>query len=71
MSREGVMLAARDRARRLQASLGDGATSALMGCTLIVLLDAPRTTLSQAPATAANAPLAAPVTANAAAERTR
>jgi hypothetical protein len=71
MSREGAMLAARDRARRLQASLGDGATPVLMGCTLVVLLEAPRATLAPAPAAAANAPLAATVTAKAAADRTR
>lgn len=69
MSREGVMLAARDRARRLQATLGEGAAPALMGCTLVVLLETPRATVSVAPATAANAPLAAGVAAGAAADR--
>jgi hypothetical protein len=41
VSREGVMIAARDRARRLQAALGEGA-AALMGCTLVVLEQPPR-----------------------------
>lgn len=59
MSREGVSIAARDRARRLQAALGEGAT-VLMGCTLIVLHEAPRRTVASAPtasgAAAANDP---------------
>ena len=41
MSREGVSIAARDRARRLQAALGEGAM-VLMGCTRVVLHEAPR-----------------------------
>jgi len=41
MSREGAMIAARDRARRLNAALGQGAT-VLMGCALVVLDDPPR-----------------------------
>jgi hypothetical protein len=65
------MLAARDRARRLQAALGEGAAPALMGCTLVVLLEAPRVTLAAAAAPAANAPLAAPVAAGATQDRAR
>lgn len=49
MSREGVSIAARDRARRLQAALGDGAT-VLMGCTLIVLHQPPRRAAASVPA---------------------
>jgi len=54
MSREGVSIAARDRARRLQAALGDGAT-VLMGCTLVVLHEAPRRAVVSGPAAAASA----------------
>ena len=52
MSREGVSIAARDRARRLQALLGEGAT-VLMGCTLVVLHEAPRRTIASGPTGAA------------------
>jgi hypothetical protein len=48
MSREGVAIAARDRARRLQAALGEGAT-VLLGCTLVVLQEPPRQALAAAP----------------------
>jgi hypothetical protein len=54
MSREGVTIAARDRARRLRAALGEGAT-VLMGCTLVVLNEAPRRTVASAPAAPAGA----------------
>ena len=54
MSREGVSIAARDRARRLQAALGEGAT-VLMGCTLVVLHEAPRRPPATGPASTANA----------------
>ncbi len=54
MSREGVSIAARDRARRLQAALGDGAT-VLMGCTLVVLHEPPRRAAASVPATSAEA----------------
>jgi len=53
MSREGVMIAARDRARRLQEALGGGAT-VLLGCSLVVLHEAPRRTVSATAAAAAN-----------------
>lgn len=57
MSREGARIAALDRARRLQAALGADAP-VLMGCTLIVLHDAPRRAVT-AVAPAANEPQAA------------
>jgi hypothetical protein len=74
MSREGVSIAARDRARRLQAALGEGAT-VLLGCTLVVLQEPARRAVVEAPrlARAANDAVAAvdrPVVA-AAAERAR
>jgi hypothetical protein len=53
MSREGVMIAARDRARRLQAALGEG-TTVLMGCPLVVLHDPPRRAMASGPAPAVN-----------------
>lgn len=58
MSREGLRIAARDRARRLEAALGPGVT-VLMGCPLVVLGGAPPTMVDAAPAPAANASLAA------------
>ncbi len=48
MSREGVAIAARDRARRLQAALGDGAT-VLLGCTLVVLEEPARRVVAAGP----------------------
>jgi hypothetical protein len=47
------MIAARDRARRLQAALGEGAPM-LMGCSLIVLHGAPQRTIATRAAAAAN-----------------
>ena len=52
------MVAARDRARRAQAALGDG-VAVLMGCTLVVLGEAPRAVI-ESPAPAANSPLTGP-----------
>jgi hypothetical protein len=51
MSREGVMLAARDRARRMQAALGERPPE-LLGCKLIVLMEAPRAAAIATPADA-------------------
>jgi hypothetical protein len=53
MSREGVSIAARDRARRLQAALGEGAT-VLMGYSLIVLNKSPRRAVASGPAAPGN-----------------
>jgi hypothetical protein len=54
------MVAARDRARRLQALLGPQ-TPVLMGQSLVVLIEPPRETVAAAPADAANEPAAEPV----------
>ena len=71
MSREGVAIAARDRARRLQAALGEGAT-VLMGCTLVVLHEPPQRTVATCPSANAAANDGAADAANrAAAERKR
>jgi len=54
------MVAARERARRLQALLGPQ-TPVLMGQSLVVLIEPRRETIAAAPAAAANAPAADPV----------
>ena len=53
MSREGATIAARDRARRLQAALGEGAT-VLLGCPLVVLHASPPRAVAALTAPAAN-----------------
>jgi hypothetical protein len=59
VSREGAMIAARDRARRLQAALGRGAP-VLLGCPLVVLHASPRCAVAAGTAAAANEDLPAP-----------
>jgi hypothetical protein len=59
VSREGAMIAARDRARRQQAALGQGAT-VLLGCPLVVLHAPPRRAVAASTAAAANDDLPAP-----------
>lgn len=54
MSREGLRIAALDRARRQAAELGEGAV-VLMGVPLVVLRDAPRRRSAPCTAEAANA----------------
>jgi hypothetical protein len=74
MSREGVMLAARERARRAQVALGEGAP-VLMGYTLVALMATPRGVSPARPAAAANAspgdPAAVPEASPAGASRAR
>ncbi len=57
MSREGLRIAALDRARRAQALLGDGVV-VLMGVPLVVLHGAPQRQGSPPPQPAANADVA-------------
>ncbi|MBS0374384.1 MAG: hypothetical protein JSR73_07360 [Proteobacteria bacterium] len=54
MSREGLRIAALDRARRQAAELGDGAV-VLMGVPLVVLREAPQRRAAPLPEEAANA----------------
>lgn len=54
MSREGLRIAALDRARRQAADLGDGAV-VLMGVPLVVLHEAQRRRATPLPGEAANA----------------
>jgi hypothetical protein len=60
VSREGAMIAARDRARRLQAALGEG-VPVLLGCPLVVLHASPRRAVAASTAAAANEERPAPV----------
>ena len=57
MSREGPMLAARERARRAAAALDGAGTPVLMGYALVVLAQPPCSVVAASPATPANAPL--------------